>query len=127
MCLAHDLFALASVSPLEPPRFQGVDHKSLHLLDKRCAEFADTVPRLKIEAARRNVLVGLVRVALAAAIVWLEPGFASLGDGKLVFLAIFSLIHAMFFIFGVSQARVLDASRTYGQQLALSTETLISS
>ena len=74
-----------------------------------------------------GILLNILVFALAAAIVWLEPGFASLSDGKLVFLAIFSLIHAMFFIFGVSQASVLDASKTYARQLALSTETLISS
>ncbi|RLQ84839.1 hypothetical protein [Notoacmeibacter ruber] len=74
-----------------------------------------------------GILLNILVFVLAAAIVWLEPGFVSLSYGKLVFLAIFSLIHAMFFIFGVSKASVLDASRTYARQLILSTETLINS
>lgn len=84
---------------------------------------------------RRNLLglkpVGIILnifvCATALAIVWFEPSFASLSNGKLAFLAIFSLVHALFFIFGVSKASVLDSSRTYARQLTLSTETLMSS
>lgn len=82
---------------------------------------------------RRNLLglkpfgiaLNVLTVAGAAAIFHYHPAFASLTSGKLVALAMLAGIHALYFIFAVTERAVLDASKTYARQLTLSCATLI--
>lgn len=71
-----------------------------------------------------GIVVNLATVAAAYAIYRYEPQFMSVSDGKLVAQGSIASIHALYLLVGVSKRTVLDASKTYARQLALSVETL---
>jgi hypothetical protein len=83
---------------------------------------------------RRNLLglkpfgigLNLLTAAVAVALFYYHPNFASLTEGKLAFLGLLAVIHLLYFVFGVTKASVIDASRTCARQLTLSCETLMS-
>lgn len=82
---------------------------------------------------RRNLLglklfgigFNFLTIMSAAAIIRFDPEFAELSMSKLIFLGLLAFIHALYFILGVTEKAVLDASKTYARQLTLSCETLI--
>ncbi|MER9578597.1 hypothetical protein NKI78_23610 [Mesorhizobium sp. M0400] len=72
-----------------------------------------------------GILLNFLSLGAAAAIVYYQPGFASLSIGKLVLLGGLSALHLLYFLFGVTRKAMLEASAIYARQLVLSTETLI--
>ncbi|MBB4005664.1 hypothetical protein [Aurantimonas endophytica] len=72
-----------------------------------------------------GITLNFLSLAAAAAIVYWQAEFAALSEGKLVLLGILSLLHLLYFIFGVRRKAMLDASHIYARQLVLSLETLM--
>lgn len=71
-----------------------------------------------------GIAVNLGTVVAAYAIYRYQPQFMSVSDGKLVAQGSIATIHVIYLIVGVSKRAVLDASKAYARQLALSIETL---
>ncbi|TJZ77706.1 hypothetical protein [Paracoccus hibiscisoli] len=74
-----------------------------------------------------GIAINLGTVAAAYAIYRYEPQFMSVSNGKLVAQGSIAAIHAIYLLVGVSKNAVLDASKTYARQLALTVEALKSS
>ncbi|APG86965.1 hypothetical protein SAMCCGM7_pB0250 (plasmid) [Sinorhizobium americanum CCGM7] len=72
-----------------------------------------------------GVAINLLAVVAAYLLYRYQPPFASLSQGKIFIQGGFAFLHALYFIFAVTEGTVLDASKTYARQLTMCCDVLI--